>query len=105
MKLGNIFQTIPEDLTTEVFDLLIQNDNVKIEHIVSHGHSSPDYGCYDQDHHEWVIVLQGAAIISFEQGLEFSLQTGDHLNIPAHTKHRVKWTDPDTETIWIAVHY
>jgi hypothetical protein len=25
--------------------------------------------------------------------------------IPAHKKHRVEWTDPVEQTIWLAVHY
>jgi cupin 2 domain-containing protein len=31
------------------------------------------------------------------------LRTGNHLNIGAHVKHRVEWTDPTCETIWLAV--
>ncbi|MFP8878842.1 MAG: phosphoribosylaminoimidazole carboxylase, partial [Myxococcota bacterium] len=33
------------------------------------------------------------------------LGPGDHLNIPAHTRHRVAWTDPDQATIWLAIFY
>jgi hypothetical protein len=31
------------------------------------------------------------------------LEPGDYINIPAHLKHRVEWTDPDIETVWLAV--
>jgi len=44
IKPGNIFKSIPENLDNEVFDLLIQNENVKIERIVSKGHTSPASG-------------------------------------------------------------
>ncbi|MEK6765024.1 MAG: phosphoribosylaminoimidazole carboxylase, partial [Planctomycetota bacterium] len=33
------------------------------------------------------------------------MKPGDYINIPAHKKHRVEWTDPEGETIWLAVHY
>jgi hypothetical protein len=26
-------------------------------------------------------------------------------NIPAHRRHRVEYTDPDSETVWLALHY
>jgi len=28
-----------------------------------------------------------------------------YIEIPALQKHKVSWTDPDNETIWLAVHY
>jgi cupin 2 domain-containing protein len=33
------------------------------------------------------------------------MKTGDFINIPAHQKHRVEWTEPEEETIWLAIHY
>jgi cupin 2 domain-containing protein len=30
---------------------------------------------------------------------------GDWLAIPAHDRHRVTWTDPGQDTVWLAVHY
>lgn len=51
------------------------------------------------------MVLQGSAVITYEDSTQTSLNIGDHLNIPAHTKHKVSWTDPKIETIWLAVHY
>ena len=105
MKPGNIFESIPEQLDDEVFDSLIQQANVKIERIVSKGHSSPKSGWYEQDHNEWVIVLKGAATIMLEDKELVQLTVGSHLNIPAYTRHKVSWTTPDTETVWIAVRY
>ena len=101
----NIFDAIPDNLSDEVFEILAENKNVKIERIISKGHSSPDTGWYDQEQNEWVIVLKGEAIISFEDDTSVTLTAGDYLNINAHQKHKVKWTAPDIETIWLAVHY
>jgi len=105
MAASNIFENIPEQLKQECFDTLVRNEHVTIERIVSKGHTSPESGWYEQKRNEWVIVLQGAATIMFENGDQMRLQTGDHLNIPALCKHRVIWTDPDQKTIWLAVHY
>ena len=105
MKLKNIFESIPDNLDEEIFELLVQSENVKIERIISKGHTSPESGWYDQERNEWVIVLKGEAIISFENEKEVNLRTGSHINIPAHKRHKVSWTDPKTETIWLAIHY
>lgn len=105
MKPENIFASIPNDLEQELSDLLVQNECVRIERIVSKGHTSPVTGWYDQSENEWVIVLKGAAIIAFEDDDDVRLESGDYLNIPAHTRHRVKWTEPDSETVWLAIHY
>lgn len=103
--MNNIFDAIPEILGTEVFEQLTGSEDVKIERIISKGHTSPDSGWHDQNKNEWVIILQGSAILSFENELSIKMQTGDFINIAAHKKHKVEWTEPDTETIWLAVHY
>jgi cupin 2 domain-containing protein len=105
IDLANLFESLPEDISNEIFSELVRGDNIKIERIVSHGHACPASGWYDQAEHEWVAVLKGAAKIAFENGEEVHLIHGNHLTIPAHTKHKVTWTTPDTETIWLAVHY
>ncbi len=103
--MGNLFNSIPDDISEEIFSELAQSKNVRIERIISKGHSTPEAGWYDQEENEWVVVLKGEAIISFENDREVNLTPGEYINIPAHKKHRVTWTKPDTETIWLAVHY
>lgn len=103
--MNNIFDSIPADLSNEVFEDLVSSDKVKIERIISKGHTSPDFGWYDQEQSEWVIVIAGSAIIGFDDKPSVTLKAGDYLNIPAHQKHKVGWTDPDVETVWLAVHY
>lgn len=104
-RANNIFASLPTDAGQEAFDELLSHSNLKIERIVSKGHTSPPGYWYDQENHEWVIVLEGAGTVLFENGREVSLHKGDYLNIPAHAKHRVTWTDPDQPTIWLAIHY
>ena len=101
----NIFEELPGNLEMEVFEILASSDTTKIERIVSKGHTTASGKWYDQDRHEWVIVLQGEALLIFEDGESMRLTQGSYVNIPAHTKHRVDWTDPTQETIWLAIHY
>lgn len=101
----NIFTSPPAALQEELFDVLLQNNNIRIERIVSKGHVSPASGWYDQEDNEWVLVLKGAGTILFEDGREVTMRKGDYLHITAHAKHKVSWTDPDRQTIWLAVHY
>ena len=103
--MNNIFDAIHKNLDAEVFEQLIESDDVKIERIISKGHISPDSGWHDQNKNEWVMVLQGGAILSFEDEPSTKLKAGDFINIAAHKKHKVEWTEPDIETIWLAVHY
>jgi cupin 2 domain-containing protein len=103
---GNLFADIPANLTAEQIATLFSAANVRIERIVSQGHTSPPDFWYDQDQPEWVIVLAGSAAIRFENEPQArSLKRGDYLHIPAHAKHRVVWTDVHEPTIWLAVHH
>ncbi|RPH97352.1 MAG: cupin domain-containing protein [Lysobacterales bacterium] len=101
----NLFHTIPADLPAELFDTLLESGSVRIERIVSRGHATPAGQWYDQDRHEWVLLLQGAARLAFADGRELELGPGDWLEIPARQRHRVAWTDPAQDTVWLAVHY
>ena len=33
------------------------------------------------------------------------MNQGDYINIPAHTKHRVSWTEPKKVTLWLCIFY
>ena len=105
IKTANINDLIPDDLGAEAYNDIVRTPGVRIERIVSMGHTSPESGWYDQEENEWVIVLQGSGTLTFEDGSTAHLSKGDHINIPAHRKHRVSWTDPTQLTIWLAVFY
>ena len=97
---ANIPASLPEELTT----VLQEGHGVRIERIISHGHSSPEGFWYDQPDDEWLLVLQGVARLEFEDQM-VEMSPGDYINIPAHQKHRVAWTTPDEPTAWLAVFY
>lgn len=105
MKTDNIFDNIPKHLDKELFENLLTKDGVKIQRIISQAHTTPEGQWYDQGDNEWVIVLQGRAIISFEKEKDVLLGVGEYLNIPAHKRHRVLWTSQEEKTVWLAVHY
>lgn len=102
---GNLYTGIPSALPEELIATIGGNDKVTIERIVSRGHATPEGQWYDQSRDEWVVVIRGAARLTFEDGTEETLLLGDYLLIPAHRRHRVSWSDPEVETIWLAVHY
>ncbi|MFO0791609.1 MAG: cupin domain-containing protein [Pirellulales bacterium] len=102
--MNNVFFEIPRATPQEITDILTASEHVRIERIVSLGHASPPGFWYDQMQNEWVVLFQGAAQLRFEDRL-VDLTPGDHVSIPAHTKHRVEWTAPNEPTIWLAVFY
>ena len=102
--LQNLFENIPADLSQERVEEVLKDRVIRIERIVSRGQSSPPEFWYDQAEHEWVVVLTGKAKLRLKsQPAVTVLGPGDTLYLPAHTRHRVEWTDPQLETIWLAV--
>lgn len=100
----NLFSGIPAQLPEELVETILSAGTMRIERIISTGHASPAGFWYDQPQHEWVVLLGGAARIRFEEHV-VELRPGDHIQIPAHQRHRVDWTTHDEPTIWLAVFY
>ena len=98
----NLFRNIPAELPEELFETLAQGSSTTIKRIVSKGHTT-DW--YDQQENEFVVVLKGATQLEFEKGQFREMVPGDCMLIPAHVRHRVAWTEADSETVWLAVHY
>ena len=104
---GNLFAGIDEDKRDEeLLTTLAERPGVRVERIVSTGQASPPGFWYDQEWGEWVVLLSGAARLRLAEEAEARrLAPGDWVDIPAHCRHRVEWTDPDQPTVWLAVHY
>ncbi|OGX09331.1 MAG: hypothetical protein A2Y03_01620 [Omnitrophica WOR_2 bacterium GWF2_38_59] len=103
---GNLFEGISKQLPKEVFSQLLETGKFRLERIVSQGQSTSKGEWLEQDQNEWVVLLSGAAILSFEKDVnQFNMKPGDYLHIPEHCKHRVEWTDPKVKTVWLALHY
>jgi cupin 2 domain-containing protein len=100
----NLFQGIPEGLDQELVEKLLSHESFRIERIVSRGHASAPKFWYDQDEHEWVAVLTGKAQLQIEGEEDLiTLGPGDTYVLPARTRHRVAWTEPNHNTIWLVV--
>jgi cupin 2 domain-containing protein len=106
IEIKNLFDDIQDSVSEEVFETILDNNSFKLEKIVSTGQSTPVGEWYDQEADEWVIMLTGSAGLSFKghSGIRV-IKPGDYLLIPAHTIHRVEWTDSNEKTIWLAIHY
>ncbi|MGL4993299.1 MAG: cupin domain-containing protein [Bacteroidales bacterium] len=87
------------EMTETIFELSVSR--VKLEHIVSFGHPTPEGEWYDQEESEWVALLSGSATLRYEDGSAICMVAGDHLIIRPHVRHRVEKVSEDA--IWIAL--
>ena len=105
LTVHNIVGALPRRAEAEHFETLAKSDAVEIKRIISAGHTTPEGEWYDQVRDEWVMVAHGAARMIVEgESEELTLNVGDWVLIPAGCRHRVTWTTPETETVWLAVH-
>jgi len=100
--MNNLFDHLTGQAKEE-FLTLLETEFIRIERIVSNGQSSAEGFWYDQPDHEWVLLLKGTARLKYNDGSFVAMKSGDHLHIPARTKHRVE--SVSTDAIWLAVHY
>ena len=106
MRKGNIYSVVRDRAPEEIFETLVNSGEVRVERIISDSQSSPEGFWYDQDRNEWVLLLQGSAGLRFEGEDEIVLlEPGDWVDIAAHVRHRVEWTDPKQKTVSLAVFY
>jgi cupin 2 domain-containing protein len=104
-KRGNIFETIlmPAD-GSELTEILFGDNRYRIERIVSDGQQSPQGFWYDQDDDEWVLLVQGEAVIEFEVSGKIALSAGDYIWIPSRSRHRITFTSIEPRCIWLAIY-
>ena len=100
----NLFDIDRIPSSNELTDILAESKKVRIEKIVSAGQVSPKDFWYDQAENEFVALLQGEAVITYEDG-NTKLKAGDTVVIAAHKKHRVDYTSFEPPCIWLCVFY
>jgi cupin 2 domain-containing protein len=98
----NIFDLPPLPLPNELTTVLAENVSVRIERIISAGQVS-DW--YDQDETEFVALLEGNAVIEYDDGKTIALSKGDTLLIKPHERHRVDFTSSEPPCVWLCVFY
>jgi cupin 2 domain-containing protein len=101
---SNLFSDLPCNLPEELIEKLIDTPEVRLERIISTGHASLQGFWYDQAENEWIVVLQGEAVLEFENETQI-LKPGDYVLIPAHHRHRVHSTSLTEPTVWLAVFF
>jgi cupin 2 domain-containing protein len=101
----NLLRDLPTSGAGEVIERLAGSSAVRVERIVSRGEVSPEGFWYDQQEAEFVLVLSGAARLSFADGEMMALAPGDWIDIAPHHRGRVEWTDPEQPTVWLTVFY
>jgi cupin 2 domain-containing protein len=105
-SIGNLFADVSLRADSEALDELLAGGRFRLERIVSTGQATAPGEWYDQEDDEWVVLLSGSAGLRFEDESDTrELKPGDFINIPAHCRHRVEWTDPAQPTVWLALHY
>lgn len=103
---NNLFAALNPQPGSEQSQRLQTGEGWYLDLIGSNAYATPEGQWYDQETHEWVLLLRGSARIAFqdsEDGLDLS--SGDHLHLPPHRLHRVVRTDPDPGTLWLALHW
>lgn len=99
---GRLEEGVPADLPEELVTALAEGAGVRIERIVSRGHATPPGEWYEQAEDEFVLVVSGAARLEFGTH-DLELQAGDWVDVSAGVRHRVAWTAPEADTVWLAV--
>jgi cupin 2 domain-containing protein len=104
---GNLFAGLPRStLENEQFLELLTRSGLRVERIVSTGQASPPDFWYDQPDGEWILLVQGEALLRFaDEAADHRLHPGDFVDIAPHRRHRVAWTQAEPPTVWLAIHY
>ena len=98
----NIFELPELPLAEELTTILAKNKNIRIVRIISTGQTT---GWYDQTETEFVILLEGSAVIEYENNKTVALSKGGTLLIQPHERHRVSFTSTDPPCVWLCVFY
>ena len=98
----NIYDFPKIPLSEELTTILAESSNIRIERIISTGQIS-DW--YDQSETEFVVLLEGNAIIEYEDSKSVAMSKGDTLLIKPHERHRVAVTSKNPPCIWLCVFY
>lgn len=100
---ANLLQWPEASGAGEITEPLLRRGGVRIERILSTGQVSPADFWYDQAEDEWVSVVQGNAVLQWDDDAFTELSAGDWILIPAHKKHRVQWTSTAPPCIWLVM--
>jgi cupin 2 domain-containing protein len=101
-RFGSLHEGTAPEQGAESFMELARAGGARVERIASRGVLNGDW--YEQGWAEFVLLVAGSAALEFNGGTRRELKPGDWALLPAQCRHRVAWTDPECETLWLAVH-
>ena len=101
-RFGSLHQGTAPEQGTENFVELARAGGARVERISSRAVTKGAW--YEQAWPEFVLIVAGNAALEFADGTTRELKPGDWALLPALCRHRVAWTDPAGETLWLAVH-
>lgn len=104
MSKENLF-FIPNDWdkVDEYTEIIWQNEHLRLERIISCGHTSPQGFWYEQEEDEWVTIIAGEGEITWDNGEASYLKAGESIFIPRKKRHRVSYTSDNPLCIWLAL--
>lgn len=112
-------KNILRDVNPALIESVIETKDLRIERVVSHGQVSSPASYCEPIANQFVLLLEGQARLEVEkekvgsmprggrllENKKVNLIPGDYISIPQHTRHRVDWTSPDEETVWLSVYF
>ncbi len=101
-RFGSLQEGAALEQGAESFLELARAGGARVERIASRAVTDGDW--YEQAWPEFVLLVAGSAKLEFADGSTRDLKPGDWALLPALCRHRVAWTDPASETLWLAVH-
>ena len=101
-RFGSLHEGTAPEQGAESFVELARAGGARVERIASRAVTDGEW--YEQAWPEFVLLVAGSAALEFADGSRRELKPGDWALMPALCRHRVAWTDPAGETLWLAVH-
>ena len=101
-RVGSLQEGSALEQGAEGFVELARAGGARVERIASRAVMNGEW--YEQAWPEFVLLVAGGAALEFADGSSRELKPGDWALLPALCRHRVAWTDPAGETLWVAVH-
>jgi uncharacterized protein YaiE (UPF0345 family) len=101
----NLFHVSGLQKDNEIVDIVIENNNIRVEHVAMLSKVSPSGFWYDIADAEWGIVIQGSIKFEyFETRGEYEIyEKGSSFYIEGHQKHRIANTSSDCIVLCVFV--
>lgn len=96
----NFFDYIKEN-GSELEETIYESGYIKIIRIVSSGETT-DF--MESPMNEHVFLVQGEAKITYEDGREITMSSGDYILIGKNTRHRVSYTSSEPHCLWHCIY-